>query len=282
MPHDDAFLRVTQRLVDLQHINTRGLPSRLQAERFLDETLDLVFPQMVGNTEPCTADDMRCNLERAMGLLCELLSTLPDFDPARAQALTRCFFFDKLPAIAERLWKDAQAIYDGDPAARSLTEVVMAYPGLQAIATHRIAHEFHLAGVPILPRLCAEVAHQRTGIDIHPGATIGDSFCIDHGTGIVIGETAEIGEHVKLYQGVTLGALSVSKELASSKRHPTIGNNVIIYANASILGGETVIGDDSIIGGNVWVIDSVPPHSLVYHQGDARTRSRLVEEGKPK
>ena len=282
MPHDDAFLRVTQRLVDLQHINTRGLPSRLQAERFLDETLDLVFPQMVGNTEPCTADDMRCNLERAMGLLCELLSTLPDFDPARAQALTRCFFFDKLPAIAERLWKDAQAIYDGDPAARSLTEVVMAYPGLQAIATHRIAHEFHLAGVPILPRLCAEVAHQRTGIDIHPGATIGDSFCIDHGTGIVIGETAEIGEHVKLYQGVTLGALSVSKELASSKRHPTIGNNVIIYANASILSGDTVIGDDSIIGGNVWVIDSVPPHSLVYHQGDARTRSRLVEEGKPK
>jgi len=118
----DSVDIITQRLVDLQHINTRGLPSRLQAERFLDETLDLVFPQMVGNTEPCTADDMRCNLERAMGLLCELLSTLPDFDPARAQALTRCFFFDKLPAIAERLWKDAQAIYDGDPAARSLTE----------------------------------------------------------------------------------------------------------------------------------------------------------------
>lgn len=277
MPHDDAFLRVTQRLVDLQHINTRGLPSRLQAERFLDETLDLVFPQMVGNTEPCTADDMRCNLERAMGLLCELLSTLPDFDAARAEAITRCFFFDKLPGIAERLWKDAQAIYDGDPAARSLTEVVMAYPGLQAIATHRIAHEFHLAGVPILPRLCAEVAHQRTGIDIHPGAIIGDSFCIDHGTGIVIGETAEIGEHVKLYQGVTLGALSVSKELACSKRHPTIGSHVVIYANASILGGETVIGDHSIIGGNVWVIESVPPHSLVYHQGHARQRSLLVD-----
>jgi len=275
---DDAIARLTGRLAALQQITTRGLPSRAQTERFLDETLELVFPQMVGNTEPCTADDLRCNIERAMGLLRELLEPLPDFDACRAETVTQAFFSERLGVVAERLWRDAQAIYDGDPAARSLTEVVMAYPGLQAIATHRIAHEFHLAGVPILPRLCAEVAHQRTGIDIHPGAKIGDAFCIDHGTGIVIGETAEIGEHVKLYQGVTLGALSVSKELACSKRHPTIGSHVIIYANASILGGETVIGDHSIIGGNVWLIDSVPPHSLVYHQGDARRRS-LLEDG---
>ncbi len=263
---------LARRLAELQQVTTRGLPSRAHAERFLDGTLDLIFPQMVGEGEPCTADDLRCNVERAMEMLRGLLAPLPGFNDALADTVAEGFFGEKLAGVAERLWRDAQAHFDGDPAARSLAEVVIAYPGLQAIATHRIAHEFHLAGVPIFPRLCAEVAHQRTGIDIHPGATIGDSFCIDHGTGIVIGETAEIGDRVKLYQGVTLGALSVRKELASAKRHPTICDDVVIYANATILGGETVIGEGSVIGANVWVIESVAAKSRVYHQGAVRVK----------
>ena len=147
-------------------------------------------------------------------------------------------------------------------------------PCLLAVATHRIAHAFHTAGVQVFPRMLTEIAHQRTGIDIHPGAHIGRSFCIDHGTGIVIGETASLGDHVKLYQSVTLGALSVSKDMATTKRHPTIEDHVVVYSGATILGGETVVGHHSVIGGNVWLIESVPPYSLVYHKGDVRVKQR--------
>jgi serine O-acetyltransferase len=181
-------------------------------------------------------------------------------------------FLDALPDVHERSLEDAGAILAGDPAAESLDEVIAAYPGFLAIATHRVAHAIHVLGVPLVPRLMAEVAHSQSGIDIHPGATIGRRFCIDHGTGIVIGETAVIGDDVKLYQGVTLGALSVEKRLAGSRRHPTIGNRVVIYANATVLGGDTHVGADSVIGGNVFLTTSVPPGSLVHQTSSHRVR----------
>ena len=180
----------------------------------------------------------------------------------------------KLPSIHDTLWLDAEAITSGDPAAESIDEVILAYPGFTAIAYFRIAHEFYLMHVPIFPRLITEYAHQITGIDIHPGAQIGKSFAIDHGTGIVIGESSIIGDNVKMYQGVTLGALSVNKKLAKSKRHPTIEDNVVIYAQAIILGGDTTVGRQSIIGGNVWLTSSVPPFSSVYQESKVTVRPK--------
>ena len=175
-------------------------------------------------------------------------------------------FFSRLPRIYEQLQQDASAMYAGDPAAESHSEVIRTYPGFYAIAAYRIGHALHRLGVKTIPRMMTEHAHSQTGIDIHPAAHIGDHFFIDHGTGVVIGETAVIGDYVKIYQGVTLGALSVSKEDARKKRHPTIGDRVVIYAGATILGGDTLIGNDSVIGGNVWITRSVPPHTKVYYQ----------------
>jgi serine O-acetyltransferase len=174
-------------------------------------------------------------------------------------------FVDHLPEFHRLLLEDAEALFKGDPAAKSVDEVILAYPGFLAIAVYRVAHWFHNRGVPTLPRMISEHAHKLTGIDIHPGATIGRSFVIDHGTGIVIGETTVIQDNVKIYQGVTLGALSVDKSLANTKRHPTIERDVVIYANATILGGDTVVGAGSVVGGNVWLTESVPPGSRVYH-----------------
>ena len=175
-------------------------------------------------------------------------------------------FFEELPNIRSVLTLDMEAAFRGDPAAKSADEVILSYPGFQAIAVHRIAHFFWTRNVPLIPRMMSEIIHGRTGIDIHPGAKIGSSFFIDHGTGVVIGETTVIGKNVKIYQGVTLGALSVRKEEGSAKRHPTIEDDVTIYANATILGGETVIGRGSVIGGSVWIIESVPPQSKVYNR----------------
>ena len=169
----------------------------------------------------------------------------------------------QLPALRSTLITDARAALEGDPAAASLEEVILTYPGFEAIMTHRFAHLLYLERVPYLPRALAEYSHTRTGIDLHPGAKIGRSFFIDHGTGVVIGETAEIGDRVKIYQGVTLGALSVKRSLCGSKRHPTIEDDVIIYAGATVLGGDTRIGAGSIIGGSVWVVDTIPPKSVV-------------------
>ena len=182
-------------------------------------------------------------------------------------------FFESIFKINDELWKDAHAICEGDPAAHSVDEVILAYPGFRAIAIYRFANQLYKLNVPILPRILTEYAHQETGIDIHPGAAIGQSFFIDHGTGIVIGETTVIGNNVKLYQGVTLGALSVDKRLAKTKRHPTIKDNVIIYAQAVILGGDTTIGRNCIIGGNVWLTESVPDDSVVYHKSEIRLKN---------
>lgn len=179
-------------------------------------------------------------------------------------------FFEKLPQLFDALQQDVTAMFEGDPAAKSRNEVIRTYPGFYAIAAYRIAHELHVLGVQGIPRIITEHAHSLTGIDIHPGARIGSHFCIDHGTGIVIGETTVIGHHVKIYQGVTLGALSVNKEDAEKKRHPTIEDRTVIYSGATILGGETVIGHDSIIGGNVWITRSMPPFTKIYYQSKSQ------------
>ena len=184
-------------------------------------------------------------------------------------------FFQSFPRIYQSLENDAQSILDHDPAAQSLEEVMFSYPGFFAIAVYRFAHELYKSNIPLIPRIWTEFAHSKTGIDINPGATIGENFFIDHGTGIVIGETAIIGDDVKIYQGVTLGALSVTKNLQDIKRHPTIENNVVIYANATILGGETIIGENSVIGGNVWITDSVAPHSVVFHKGQVTVKNKF-------
>lgn len=174
-------------------------------------------------------------------------------------------FFEKLPLIQEKLLKDVQAGFDGDPAAKSKEEIIFSYPGLFAIYVYRLAHELYLHEVPFIPRIMTEYAHGRTGIDINPGASIGEYFFIDHGTGVVIGETTEIGNNVKLYQGVTLGALSTrqGQQLANIKRHPTIKDNVTIYSNSTVLGGETVIGENTIIGGNTFITESIPANTKV-------------------
>jgi serine O-acetyltransferase len=163
----------------------------------------------------------------------------------------------------DSLLLDAKATCDADPAASSVDEVILAYPGFYALACHRFAHELWTHRIALLPRLISETAHRTTGIDIHPGAAIGQAIAIDHGTGIVIGETSVVGDRVRLYQGVTLGALSVRKTLAGTRRHPTLEDDVIVYANATILGGDTIVGHSSVIGGNVWLTHSVPPHSIV-------------------
>lgn len=183
-------------------------------------------------------------------------------------------FKKQLPKIRQKLDLDAIAFESNDPASHSLQEIYLAYPGFHAISIYRLSHELHNLGVYILPRMMSEFIHGVTGIDIHPGATIGDSFYIDHGTGIVIGETAIIGNQVKIYQGVTLGGIQVSKDLAKVKRHPTIEDHVCIYANATILGGDIVIGENSTIGANVWITQSVPKNSLVTYQTEIKIRPK--------
>ncbi|MFO7447149.1 MAG: serine acetyltransferase [Ignavibacteriaceae bacterium] len=183
-------------------------------------------------------------------------------------------FFAHLPDLHKKLFDDAEFICESDPAAVNVQEVISIYPGFFAIAAYRIANRFVKLGVPTIPRMITEYAHRQTGIDIHPKAEIGDRFTIDHGTGIVVGETTTIGHNVKLYQGVTLGALSVEKSEASTKRHPTIEDNVIIYAGSTVLGGNTVIGHDSVIGGNVWLTESVLPYSIVYHKSQVKIRNQ--------
>jgi serine O-acetyltransferase len=200
-------------------------------------------------------------LERALGTLHE---KMPENLVPR--------FLAGLSAVHETLEADAKAILEGDPAARSYDEVILTYPGFYALAMFRVAHLLWELGLPLVPRLLTEFAHERTGIDIHPGATIGKRFCIDHGTGVVIGETTKIGDGVKLYQGVTLGALTVEKALADRKRHPTIEDEVVIYAGATILGGGTVVGHHSIVAGNAWLTQSVPPNSVVSRKSEVRPR----------
>jgi serine O-acetyltransferase len=199
-------------------------------------------------------------------------------DIEEAAALTANLFLSRLPEVRRLLIRDVEAAYLGDPAAHTYAEIMLSYPGLSAITTHRLAHELYELDVPLIPRMMGEHAHSHTGIDIHPGATIGESFFIDHGTGVVIGETSEIGNNVKLYQGVTLGARSFPLDedgnpVKGIKRHPTLEDDVIVYAGATILGGDVVIGKGAVIGSNVWLLESVPPGSTVA-QGDVKVEIR--------
>jgi len=208
----------------------------------------------------------------------QLLETLlmeERFTPEEAAGISGSFF-DTISSIHSLLSADLKVVLEFDPAAKSTNEVLLAYPGFFAITVYRIAHKLWQDKVLILPRLIAEYAHSKTGIDIHPAAYIGKRFFIDHGTGIVIGETSIIGDDVKIYQGVTLGALSVSKDKAAQKRHPTIEDNVIIYSNATILGGATVIGKGAVIGGNVWITNSIPAQSLVFHKSEIIVKNKQV------
>lgn len=215
--------------------------------------------------------DIEIRLDRFKTEFKEILDSVSD-DKGAAQTDV---FFQSFPRIYQSLENDAQSILNNDPAAQSLEEVMFSYPGFFAIAVYRFAHELYKSEIPLIPRIWTEFAHSKTGIDIHPGAKIGANFFIDHGTGIVIGETSIIGDDVKIYQGVTLGALSVTKDLQHLKRHPTIEHHVVIYANATILGGETVIGENSVIGGNVWITESVVPHSVVFHKGQVTVKNKF-------
>jgi len=196
-------------------------------------------------------------------------------------------FLEQLPDLRRVLTTDVQAAYEGDPACKSLDEVIFCYPGLEAITVYRMAHRLHKLEIPFIPRMMSEWAHRRTGIDIHPGATIGHYFFIDHGTGVVIGETCEIGDHVKIYQGVTLGALSFPTDgdgnlVRGQKRHPTIEDRVVIYANATILGGRTVLGAEAVIGSNVWLTSSVDPHTtVVLEKPKLKMRSEVPDDLRP-
>jgi serine O-acetyltransferase len=243
--------------------------NKQEAEYFIQDLFNFLFIDQPGESG---MDKTIRRFEQLKNNFASLLSeVVADKDAIKDHV---CTFFGALPNTYNALLEDAEAILASDPAARSLSEVIVAYPGFYATVIYRLSHCIWKSGVTILPRLFCEFAHSKTGIDIHPGAHIGHGFAIDHGTGIVIGETAVIGNHVKIYQGVTLGALNVTKEGASTKRHPTIEDNVILYSGATILGGETVIGQNSVIGGNVWLTYSVPANSVVYHKSEIKVKDK--------
>lgn len=248
------------------HQQPKQIPGTEEVAAFIDDLLGLLFPELSG-----LRLDSRLAVETQFNVLRlrfeKLLFHTEACNNARVKSLCK-EFMDALPRVYALSIGDADAMLEGDPAAVDREEVVRTYPGFYAIAVYRIAHLMHTLHIPYLPRIFTEYAHSRTGIDIHPGATIGERFFVDHGSGVVIGETATIGNDVKLYQGVTLGALSVSKDMASQKRHPTIGDHVVIYSGTTILGGRTTIGHHSIIGGNVWLTRSVPPYSKIYYSAE--------------
>lgn len=308
MNHEDRVGRLrklTTSMVDsyqdlggINRLGDKDLPSQRAVVAILEELLAIIFPGYHGDPVPRDAD-----LELLLGARLDLLNrhladmieqtlvfcykkkchctSLWDVDPADDWAATlktmarrtSLEYLEQLPVIRQLLDTDVTAAYEGDPAAANIEEIILCYPGVQAIAVHRLAHPLYLMGVPLLPRIMNEWAHQKTGVDIHPGANIGPYFFLDHGTGVVIGETSEIGEHVKIYQSVTLGALSFPRNedgslVKGGKRHPTLGDGVTIYANATILGGETLIGDRAVVGGGTWITKSVAPDQKIVSGGD--------------
>src|SRR5512145_2382763 len=241
----------------------KEVPSMTKSHRFIDNLIYFLFPFKID--KKCSLPLIELNLAQLQLDFKDLLNPLEAIlDKPVNDICTR--FFSQIPAIYESLIEDAQLFVDFDPAARSRESVILYYPGFYAISVYRLSHQLFELKIPYLPRMISEYAHSKTGIDIHPGARIGKHFFIDHGTGIVIGETTIIGNNVKIYQGVTLGAASVDKSMAGSKRHPTLEDNVIVYSGSTILGGDTIIGHDTVVGGNVWLTKSVPPYSLVYHE----------------
>lgn len=280
----DKIVESYDRLERTRHIDRIYLPSRSEAVEIIEMLLELAYPGYhgrqgltrhnvrfhVGELLPKLADKLFHQIDQALCYQAELdPSAKPGERPCAKKARQITLkFLERIPAIREMLAGDVQAAYDGDPASVNTDEVVLAYPGLLAVSVYRFAHELHVMGVPLLPRIMTEWAHTATGTDIHPGAKIGHNFFIDHSTGVVIGETTEIGDNVKLYQGVTLGALSFAKDergrlIRGYKRHPTVKDGVTIYANATVLGGETVLGEGCVIGGSVFLTSSVPPYAMV-------------------
>lgn len=252
-------------------IDFTKLPSRTLTHLFVDEVIDFLFPA----SSHINADNKLAKEKagRQREMLSDLLVPISQKLSAPVEEIIENFFA-KLPSVYGKLMMDADLFLKSDPAAECIEEIIIAYPGFYAITVYRIAHELTKLDVPILPRVITEYAHTKTGIDIHPAATIGTPFFIDHGTGVVIGQTTVIGNYVKIYQGVTLGALAVKKEEQGAKRHPTIGDHVILYAGSCILGGDTVVGHDSVIGGNVWLTESVAPLSIVYHKSEVHIRDK--------
>ncbi|MCL2011624.1 MAG: serine O-acetyltransferase [Cystobacterineae bacterium] len=253
-------------------------PSQIQplVQQLASRAMELLFPHFSPNLSCSKAalEEELLSLMQLLGRLARAVS--PPGAPTREARFPERFF-EELWGLRERMQADAEAIFEGDPAAQSLDEVILTYPGFYAISLYRLAHALHTHGMPLVPRMLTEYAHQKTGIDIHPGATIGGRFFIDHGTGIVIGGTTHIGEGVKLYQGVTLGALTVEKHMANQKRHPTLEDGVVVYANATILGGSTIIGKNSIVAGNAFITQSIPPNSFVARKNEIRPQSELPQ-----
>ncbi|HEU4457257.1 MAG TPA: serine O-acetyltransferase EpsC [Longimicrobium sp.] len=309
-PFSDQLRDITREVVasygagdPAQHIDPeRRPPSRQAVVRILENLFAVFYPGFYGvqhltreNVEyhiGALLDDVAADLYEQVVLGIEFGTPRENASAggngtgervARSAGASVERFLSRIPVLRRLLTLDVEAALEGDPAARSYAEIIFSYPGLEAITVQRIAHELWDLGVPLLPRIMTECAHSRTGIDIHPGAKIGQSFFIDHGTGVVIGETAEIGKSVKIYQGVTLGALSFPKDasgqlLRGVKRHPTLRDNVVVYAGATILGGDTIIGEGAVIGGNTWVIESVPPGEKVLFTRTSRAKQRAILE----
>ena len=310
-PFSDRLRGITREVVDsygaqgdpAHHIDPeRRPPSRTAVVRILENLFAVLYPGFYG-VQHLTRDNVEYHvgalLDDVAADLYEQVVLAAEFDTPREEgagdgggpsagtarhadtAVER--FLSRLPVLRRLLTLDVQAAMEGDPAARTYAEIIFSYPGLAAITVQRIAHELWDLGVPLIPRMMTECAHSRTGIDIHPGAKIGESFFIDHGTGVVIGETAEIGKNVKIYQGVTLGALSFPKDaggrlLRGIKRHPTLRDDVVVYAGATILGGDTIVGEGAVIGGNTWVIESVPAGEKVLFTRTSRAKQRAILE----
>jgi serine O-acetyltransferase len=304
-PTIDKILESYHAIGGINHITGPRLPSRATMVRIVEDLEAIVFPGY-HEEEPARVENLKFALAEKLNrvtraLINEIQKCLcfqhglempsDDCDESRDhEAIAGCHdraekvaleLVAQIPEIRRRVRMDVEAAFDGDPAARSHEEVILAYPGIEAVLVHRIAHALWTMDVPLLPRMMSEHIHGLTGIDIHPAAVIGDYFFIDHATGVVIGETTIIGDHVKVYQGVTLGAMSVQKSQCSKKRHPTIEDDVTIYSGATILGGQTVIGKGSIIGGNVWITSSIPPNSRVFYQSSDTTTIRQDPDSVP-
>ncbi len=268
----DAVLKSYDTIGGINHLDGKNLPSRQSIHHILDLLKQILFPgyfeslKLTHENLPYVTGQKILNVIELLQKEASKSLNWHSGEDSRMEAKTITYeLIDYIPKLRETLKDDMTAIFKGDPAAKSEPEIILAYPGFQAVTVYRIAHFLYNKGVPLIPRLMSEIVHSETGIDIHPGAKIGRHFCIDHGTGVVIGETAVLGNNVKLYQGVTIGALSVpDRDKITAKRHPTLKDNVTVYARTTILGGETVIGKNSVIGGNVWITKSVPDNSKVF------------------